>query len=92
MSDNTEQEKGKTYTPEEIAAQRAKMASFYDDNIPLLEKQLKYETLLTDIDEVRLRRVMVTQKTVELMTPPTDAGEEQSSPTNANNKRHLRTE
>lgn len=89
MSENVKEEEGRTYTPEEIAAHKAKMQKFYEDNIPLLKTQLEYETLLTDIDEVRLRRVMVTQKTIELTMP--SPGPE-TPPPSGEVKRPLRTE
>jgi len=41
---------------EELDARKEEMKTFYDQSIPYLESQLKYETLLTEVEEVRFKR------------------------------------
>ena len=41
---------------EELDARKEEMKSFYDSSIPYLESQLKYEQLLTDVEEARFKR------------------------------------
>tara|TARA_R110002020_G_scaffold473877_2_gene703830 strand:- start:1212 stop:1481 length:270 start_codon:yes stop_codon:yes gene_type:complete len=43
-------------TAEELESRKEEMKSFYDDAIPYLESQLKYESLLTDVEEARFKR------------------------------------
>lgn len=43
-------------TQEELAARKEEMKQFYDESIPYLESQAKYEKLLTEIDEARFKR------------------------------------
>ena len=50
------QQEEQELTQEELAARKEEMKQFYDDSIPYLEAQAKYEKLLTDIDEARFKR------------------------------------
>ena len=43
-------------SPEQIKQMREKALEAYEEEIPFLEKQLKYESLSADIAESRLRR------------------------------------
>ena len=43
-------------THEELIARKNEMKQFYDESIPYLESQSKYEKLLTEIDEARFKR------------------------------------
>jgi len=43
-------------TQEELSARKEEMKQFYDESIPYLESQAKYEKLLTEIDEARFKR------------------------------------
>lgn len=51
-----ENQQEKELTPEEIAQKKEEMKQFYDDAIPYLESQSKYEKLLTEIEEARFKR------------------------------------
>jgi hypothetical protein len=37
-------------------ARKEEMKKFYEESVPYLESQLKYEKLLTDIEEARFKR------------------------------------
>jgi hypothetical protein len=57
-------------TPEEIKQMYAKMDAFRKEQIPLLKRQLEYEQLLADIEEARTKRIHMTLKQGEMLTPP----------------------
>jgi len=44
-------------TVEELKEMRKKMDDYYEEQFPFLEKQLKYEELLTSIEVSRYRRL-----------------------------------
>lgn len=46
-------------TQEELAARKEEMKAFYDDSLPYLESQSKYEKFLTEIEESRFRRATI---------------------------------
>jgi hypothetical protein len=52
MENQQEQE----LTQEELAQRKEQMLSFYTESLPYLEAQVKYETLLMQIDEARFKR------------------------------------
>ena len=52
MENQQEQE----LTQEELAERKEQMLSFYVESLPYLEAQVKYETLLLQIDEARFKR------------------------------------
>lgn len=41
---------------EELAQRKEEMKNFYDESVPYLESQAKYEKLLTEIEEARFKR------------------------------------
>ena len=41
---------------EELEARREEMKKFYEDSVPYLEAQAKYEKLLTEVEEARYKR------------------------------------
>lgn len=46
-------------TQEELAARKEEMKAFYDDSLPYLESQSKYEKFLTEIEEARFKRATI---------------------------------
>lgn len=44
-------------TPEEVKTRRAELTNFYKDGIKHLKVQKEYETLLTEIEEQRAKRM-----------------------------------
>ena len=46
-------------TQEELAARKEEMKAFYDDSLPYLESQAKYEKFLTEIEEARFKRATI---------------------------------
>jgi succinate dehydrogenase/fumarate reductase flavoprotein subunit len=73
MSDTKDSEKPQEErepTPEEVAAYRAEMDKFYDEQLPLLKKQREYEITLADIEEARTRKMTMVLRQIQLSTPP----------------------
>jgi hypothetical protein len=57
-------------SPEELAAKKNEMLDFYKDSMPYLEAQLAYEKMLSDIDEVRFKRIQIQMQHAMMMAPP----------------------
>ncbi len=61
---------------EELDARKEEMKTFYDESIPYLESQLKYEKLLTDVEEARFKRANLAYQWQMIMAqtqPPEDS-------------------
>ena len=56
MENNNQQEEMEQLTPEQLAARKEEMKGFFDESIPYLESQLKYEKLLAEISEYKFKR------------------------------------
>lgn len=57
-------------TAEEIQEMRERMQSYYENQIPFLEKQLKYENLLSDIELARAKRIEMTIRIAQMTMGP----------------------
>jgi hypothetical protein len=68
----TEEIQDREPTPEEIAEMRDRMQSYYEQQIPFLEKQLKYENLLADIELARAKRIEMTIRIAQMTMGPED--------------------
>jgi hypothetical protein len=56
---------------EEMATKRAEITAYYDDHIPHLESQLKYESLLKDLEKCRAERMQAQMFMTKMAaTPP----------------------
>ena len=56
-------------SPEELAARKEDMLTFYKESMPYLKAQLEYETMLSDIDEMRLKRTQIQMTYAQMMAP-----------------------
>ena len=90
--DNTE-----NLSPEELTAKKEEMLQFYKESMPYLEAQFEYEKMLSEIDEMRLKRTQIQMAYAQMMAPPEE--EENPSmetvmpePKKAGKKRKLKTE
>lgn len=70
-------------TPEEIQEMRARMESYYDNQIPFLTKQKDYENLLADIEYARARRIEMTIRIAQMTMGPQE--EENDEPEGSDN-------
>jgi hypothetical protein len=59
-------------TQEELQARKAELKAHFEREIPFLETQLKYETLMADIEEQRARRTYSMVKMAQMMAPPSE--------------------
>lgn len=67
-------------TPEEIAEMRERMQAYYDNQIPFLQKQKDYETLLAEIEMARARRIEMTIRIAQMtMGPQEEQDDEQQA-------------
>ena len=60
MADNADQMTQEELSPEEIGQRKQELSNFYKDNIKHLKTQKEYEQLLTDIEELRAKRMQAT--------------------------------
>lgn len=81
MTDQTNQEEHRLPTPEELAKfeeLKAKRLEYFKKEVPNLEIQKQYEQLLTEIDELYLRRVLVEVRLAQIQVPEGRQKEESS--------------
>tara|TARA_R100001480_G_scaffold104709_1_gene107338 strand:+ start:213 stop:476 length:264 start_codon:yes stop_codon:yes gene_type:complete len=57
-------------SPEELKQKKEDMLTFYTESMPYLEAQLKYESMLSEIDETRLKRAQIQMAYAQMMAPP----------------------
>jgi len=63
-------------TPEEYESRKTEMMLHFQKEMEFLKVQKEYETLISDIDEQRLRRALIQQKLASVYAP---APEEEST-------------
>jgi len=68
-------EEQKDLTPEEIQERKEKLLSYYEEQVKFLTAQLEYETLVTDIEEQRAKRVQIQAAIAGYFAP--EPGEEE---------------
>ena len=74
MEDNKE-----LLTPEEVKERKEKLTQYYTEQVQFLTVQLEYETLVTDIEDQRAKRLQF-QVMVANMLAPDDEEEEVDQP------------
>ena len=62
---------------EELAQRKEEMKQFYDESVPYLESQAKYEKLLTEIEEARFKRANFQYQFAMMMSQRPDMNEEE---------------
>ena len=82
----TEQEM-EQLSPDELAAKKKEMLDFYNESLPYLDAQFKYEEALMKLDEVRFKRTQIQMQFAMMMNPPEEMPEEPQ----ANNQPKKRT-
>jgi len=70
MAKNTNTQEEHEPSEAEIKEMRDRMLAHYDEEIPMLQKQLEYEKLVSDIEEARLKRVTMTMRIAQIMAGP----------------------
>ena len=69
-----ENQQERELTHEELIQKKEEMKQFYDESVPYLESQAKYEKLLTEIEEARFKRATYQYQFAMMMEqtqPPT---------------------
>jgi hypothetical protein len=66
-------------TPEQVEALRKNMTDYYNDQVPMLELQLKAEGLAADLEEARLRRLVASMRIAQIMAGPKEDPEAKQS-------------
>jgi threonyl-tRNA synthetase len=56
MENNNQQQEMENLTPEQLAARKDEMKQFFEEAVPFLEAQHKYEKLLAEISEFKYKR------------------------------------
>ena len=70
-------------TPEQIVQRKKELTKFYIEQIDFLKTQVKYEELLTQIEDSRARREMARMKWIQIRTQmmgPQDEPENKEEP------------
>ena len=80
-------------SPEELVAKKEEMLKFYKDSMPYLQAQFDYEELLSQIDEMRLKRTHIQMQYAQMMAPPEEGPMPKEEPMREPaKKRKLKTE
>ena len=64
-----EQGEEQTMTPEELEERRTAMLTYMEKEIPILNKQIEYQKLVTELEELRMRQAYAIQKFAQAMAP-----------------------
>lgn len=78
-------------TPEEIQEMRTRMQSYYENQIPFLETQLKYENLLADIEFARAKRIEMTIRIAQMTMGPQEEDNQEVADYDVDAKSQKRT-
>lgn len=80
------------FTPEQIEEKKAELIAFYKEQIEVLQLQKDYETLATEIEELRTRRLMAQVRQAQIVAPAPEDGPETPEESAEIKKRVLRKE
>lgn len=65
------------FTEAEIQEKKAEMLAFFKEQTEILTAQKEYETVLTELDELRARRALANMRVAQIMAPaPSQENEE----------------
>lgn len=77
-----ENQQNQELTSEQLEERRAEMQKFYENSVPYLEAQAKYEKLLTEVEEARYKRATMQLQYATMMAatqPQEEYDEEERS-------------
>jgi hypothetical protein len=81
------------FNAEEMAAKQKEIQSYYESQIPFLQVQKDYETLITELQELEARRAMAVMRVAQIMAPQAaNTDQPNSEPTDGSKSRTLRKE
>jgi hypothetical protein len=67
-------------TPEEVKERKEKLTQYYTEQVEFLTVQLRYETLVTDIEEQRAKRLQFQVMVANMLAPDDEPEEEVEQP------------
>jgi len=75
-------EENKELTPEEVKERKEKLVQYYTEQVEFLTVQLEYETLVTNIEEQRAKRLQFQVMVANMLASDTeeDSVEEEEKP------------
>jgi hypothetical protein len=65
---------------EDMEARQAELQAYYSNQIPFLKTQLEYQTLVTELEELDVRRAMAMVRMSQIMAPPPKPEEGEPQP------------
>jgi hypothetical protein len=71
-------DENKELTPEEVKDRKEKLVQYYSEQVEFLTVQLEYETLVTQIEEQRAKRLQFQVMVANMLAP--DEEEEEEKP------------
>ncbi len=71
-------DENKELTPEEVKERKEKLVQYYAEQVEFLTVQLEYETLVTQIEEQRAKRLQFQVMVANMLAP--DEEEEEEKP------------
>jgi len=60
---------------EQLAERQKEIHEYYTSQVPFLQVQKEYETLITELEELELRRMMARMRMAQIMAPAPDETE-----------------
>ena len=63
------EENKEVLTPEEVKERKEKLTQYYTEQVEFLTVQLQYETLVTDIEEQRAKRLQFQVMVANMLAP-----------------------
>lgn len=70
MSQETNQETVEQLTPEQMEKRRKDLINYYKNQTAVLEAQFKYEAVMADIEEARVKRMTMIMRQAQMTAPP----------------------
>jgi len=77
MSQETNQETAVQLTPEQLKKRRDELIAYYKNQTSVLEAQLKYECVMADIEEARVKRMTMIMRQAQMAAPEQEEEEEE---------------
>ena len=82
MSQETNQETAEKLTPEQLKKRRDDLITYYKNQTAVLDAQFKYEAVMADIEEQRVKRMTMIMRQAQMAAPQQDEEEEEEEPLN----------
>jgi hypothetical protein len=84
MSQETNQETVEQLTPEQLEKRRKDLITYYKNQTLVLEAQFKYEAVMADIEEQRVKRMTMIMRQAQMAAPQQEEEEEEESSAKSN--------